>query len=692
MANRYWVGGAGTWNTSSTTNWSASSGGATGASAPTSADAVFFDANSGSGTVTVSGGTCFSFNATGFTGTFSSGSITVGVYSTSGGNINLGSCVYNSVNITWHGQGTRTISSGSVPTSGKVTIIVGYSTIQSVINQTSAIDRQLSIINNNATWNTNNHQLGSSTNSSSSQNSLSSFDYYDGSVNLGSSTVYFNTVSGKISGGTSTLFCETLDANMAGNTYYNVNLQFNQLNCTANCSFVNLTLNTDQGRAPMEITPGVTVTVSGNITNNNAGINNYLVIKSIAYDTKKGTLNLTGTRTLSYVWFENITVTGGTLSGTELIDCGGNSGITFVSSRNLYRVPTGFALSSGGTSVTTFTRPSDNVYYDANSGSTVGNSYYAKGHDYTGWTGVLNTFMSFGGAVVISSTVTEGESGGRVRVKIAGSGGNRSLTTGGKSINLELECSNAANITFQDNFTGSISVGVNKMLSQYNSITVNRDSYLMNINTNDKTVTLSYFYSYPYTKLNLGSSVLTINPTQSNHVYMACAVDGGTSTVKINPQTTNLTLNFKTGGKNRQLFNILEFTGSTTGVTYSIGENQQDYTSFTANEFKVTHTSPVTIKFAYYQYTNDEFSFGKWTVVGSAGNVITIGSRTTGQKNKLVYTGIDIVQSDYISVSDSTAEPSFTWYAGKNSTLSNTTGWVLGEPSFGNGLFFGSNF
>lgn len=54
MANRYWVGGAGTWNTTSTANWSTTSGGAAGASAPGSADAAIFDANSGSGyTVTI---------------------------------------------------------------------------------------------------------------------------------------------------------------------------------------------------------------------------------------------------------------------------------------------------------------------------------------------------------------------------------------------------------------------------------------------------------------------------------------------------------------------------------------------------------------------------------------------------------------------------------------------------------------
>ena len=54
MADRYWVGGTGTWNTTSTTNWSATSGGPNGASVPTSADNVFFDTASAAGNYTVS--------------------------------------------------------------------------------------------------------------------------------------------------------------------------------------------------------------------------------------------------------------------------------------------------------------------------------------------------------------------------------------------------------------------------------------------------------------------------------------------------------------------------------------------------------------------------------------------------------------------------------------------------------------
>lgn len=53
MANRYWVGGTGTWDASSTTNWSTASGGAGGASVPGSADVAIFDANSGGGTCTL---------------------------------------------------------------------------------------------------------------------------------------------------------------------------------------------------------------------------------------------------------------------------------------------------------------------------------------------------------------------------------------------------------------------------------------------------------------------------------------------------------------------------------------------------------------------------------------------------------------------------------------------------------------
>jgi hypothetical protein len=51
MANRYWVGGSGSWT--DTAHWSATSGGSSGASVPNQTDDVFVDANSASGTFTI---------------------------------------------------------------------------------------------------------------------------------------------------------------------------------------------------------------------------------------------------------------------------------------------------------------------------------------------------------------------------------------------------------------------------------------------------------------------------------------------------------------------------------------------------------------------------------------------------------------------------------------------------------------
>ena len=69
MALRYWVTG-GTGNYNSTTNWSTSSGGASGASVPTTADDAVWDANSGAGTVIINvASVAKTINFTNFTGT-----------------------------------------------------------------------------------------------------------------------------------------------------------------------------------------------------------------------------------------------------------------------------------------------------------------------------------------------------------------------------------------------------------------------------------------------------------------------------------------------------------------------------------------------------------------------------------------------------------------------------------------------
>jgi hypothetical protein len=79
MANRFWVaGGNGLW--SSTTNWSTTTGGASGASVPGAADQPVLDLNSGSGTSTLDYNTTnLSFYMTDFTGTLDFGIYTISV-------------------------------------------------------------------------------------------------------------------------------------------------------------------------------------------------------------------------------------------------------------------------------------------------------------------------------------------------------------------------------------------------------------------------------------------------------------------------------------------------------------------------------------------------------------------------------------------------------------------------------------
>ena len=92
MANRYWVGGTGNW--SNTARWSATSGGAGGASVPGSADTATFDASSGGGIATVdSSVTIQRLTMFGFTGTLAYGTNTISLNST--GTVFAGDTTYS---------------------------------------------------------------------------------------------------------------------------------------------------------------------------------------------------------------------------------------------------------------------------------------------------------------------------------------------------------------------------------------------------------------------------------------------------------------------------------------------------------------------------------------------------------------------------------------------------------------------
>ena len=96
MANRWWVGGAGTWDGIDTTHWSTSNGGPGGASAPTTSDFAIFDSLAGSGVVTTTAGAVCSelgYGPTSLTSLNLGANLTTSVqgFSFFGGTVNLGS-------------------------------------------------------------------------------------------------------------------------------------------------------------------------------------------------------------------------------------------------------------------------------------------------------------------------------------------------------------------------------------------------------------------------------------------------------------------------------------------------------------------------------------------------------------------------------------------------------------------------
>jgi len=112
VAILYWVGGNGTWDTSSTTNWALTSGGSGGQAVPTLNDNVVIDSNSGSPTITLSGSlSCASLTTTGATCTL-----------TSTGTLTIPEGMTLSATTTWSATGILTLNGSGTVTTDNVSI------------------------------------------------------------------------------------------------------------------------------------------------------------------------------------------------------------------------------------------------------------------------------------------------------------------------------------------------------------------------------------------------------------------------------------------------------------------------------------------------------------------------------------------------------------------------------------------
>ena len=376
MADRYWVGGTGTWSAASTTNWSASSGGASGASAPTAADNVFFDANSNVGTgaftVTVSGALCNDFNVgspTALDGamTLAMGTSTLTVSGSWTNQATNFSVTNTSGNLTFNATTTgKTITTNGV-TIGVTTILSGVGGAWTLGSALSMGAFSLTLTNGTFDTSVSNYAVTAGGFFSNNSNTRT--------INLNGSTLTFllwtltNSTNATLNAGTSIINLTPTNASFSGGglTYYNVSFTSTAAttlikDITGANTFNNLTFSTIGAAGLNNITILANQTINGTLTINGANGNQRQFIRSDVTGTSR-TLTCAAIASTTDVDFRDITIAGAAspLSGTRLGDCGGNSNITFVAGASKYWNlaaggnwnANGWATSSGGGVATT---------------------------------------------------------------------------------------------------------------------------------------------------------------------------------------------------------------------------------------------------------------------------------------------------------------------------------------------------
>ena len=439
MADRYWVGGAGTWDSSTTTRWSATSGGAGGASAPTSADNVFFNVNSnvGTGAFTVtlgSGAVCNNITISGLDGTmtlaFGGNALTV-----------FGS---------WSNQATLFNTSGTFAQ----LIFDGATTGKTISTNGIVINASVYINNAGGAWtlgsalnlgvNTlfiDSGSFSTGTNFAVTCKSLSSTSSNTRSITLNASTI---TLSGDItldalyavdinsstgltfSRGTSSIILNATTPYL--NVFPSLSLYNVQLSSTsliegylggAN-TYNNLTIATPAATSIRSVYIFDNSTIQGTLTATGTASIRRLFLRGS--NGTRVTLTCTTIAAMSDVDFVDIGIAGVTLSGTRLGNVGNNSGITFPAAKTVFWnlaaggswSSTAWATTSGGTAaIANFPLAQDTITFNntglnASATVTINHNWNIGSLAMSGRTNAMTLAVSSGFAANMAGDITLG--------------------------------------------------------------------------------------------------------------------------------------------------------------------------------------------------------------------------------------------------------------------------------------------
>lgn len=459
MATYYWVGGAGTWNNTNTTNWSASSGGGGGAGPPTSADDVIFNASSDTSanfTVTLSTtAVCNNLTVTApdRTITFSGNRVTCyGNFTMSATNTTV-----TAMDIEFAATATGKTITAAGKTYRAITVSgAGGGWTQQDAFAWSGTGSQF--VMSAGTWNTNNFnmtgggiqftgagtkeiQLGSGTHTLSNGKWLT-----DGSSNL-TVTAGTSTIS---LGGTSPEFWG------AGKTYYNVS----QTNGSAAINFPiygantfnNITITALSATGARRIYFYDNQTINGTFACNGASAIRRVHLLSDTIGTRRTLTVNAFSASPTDICCRDIGISGtaSPLSGTRIGDAGNCTGVTATAAANKYWnltgtvgfEATGWALTANGTpAVNNFPLPQDTIFF-TNTGAmgtvTVNHEWCLGPIDMSARTSaatfnITNTNPQIHGNLTIGTGITWGGTGSKFTMA-SPTGATLTLDSNGRNI------------------------------------------------------------------------------------------------------------------------------------------------------------------------------------------------------------------------------------------------------------------
>ncbi len=694
---RYWVGGTGTWDAASTTKWSDTSGGSGGASVPTSADAVVFDAASNATAYTVTctgtglrcGSLTFAAPASG--NVTWAGTAPIAIHDLAGG------FVLPVTGLTRTYTGPITLSGSNIGKTFNTNGVVLSSSInvngvlcQWILQSALNIGNNSSITVINGTFITNNYNivasgiLSSTYGQSLTNDNSRSIDFSNSTVNLSfSSPLSFGGVNLNFNAGTSQINCSSNGPTFNGNglTFYNVSFTSTNagvITLNGANTFNNLSFSGIGSVALNQITFAANQTVNATLTfsaGTNATMRHFVRSDAIGATRTLTCAAFSGTD----ADFRDIIIAGAAapISGTRLGDCKGNSGITFDAPKTVYWnlagnnnwSATAWATSDGGTpaannfplaqdtAVFTATSPASaatttiNAAYNIGtidmSARTTNTMTLATGSNnptiYGNWINGTGTTLTGTGAITFAGRNTQ------------------AITSAGKTFTQVFTINSPSGfVTLQDAFTinpngisflesGTFDAnGFNVTFSGNNGIFQSISTRARTIAVGSGTWVLAGSSSNPWANTNVANLTVTGTGTVSLTSASAKTFAGGSVSY------AGITLNQGGSGS-------LTITGNNTFADIT-------------NTYSTTAATTIALG-------NTTQRVGKFTASGAAGKVLTVTGTSASSPATLIYTGAGEATApttDYLNVVGVRAyNLANTWKAGANSVNAGSLGWIF---------------